>query len=183
MPLVIFCEELDYWKLKLKPSLGEVNRMRATFVLFAFVLFTTCTQPETPKPLPFKITGDVKHTMQWVLDPAADHIWDSAGTIITLEGEQDLAPTTDEGWLAVQHSAVVVAESGNLLLMPGRARDGPDWREIALGLVDIGMRAKQAAEAQDADALFEVGGQLYRVCVSCHTQYIEGEDRQDPLAN
>ncbi|HJN52925.1 MAG: hypothetical protein QGI68_01460 [Pseudomonadales bacterium] len=119
--------------------------------------------------------------MQWVLDPAADHIWDSAGSVITAEGVEELAPTTDEGWLAVQHSAVVVAETGNLLLMPSRARDDQDWQEIALGLIDVGMRAAKAAEAKDADALFEVGGQLYRVCVSCHTQYMQGDEKRDPL--
>lgn len=150
------------------------------FVLVALSL-GGCAQPEEAKPIPFKLTGDVKHTMQWVLDPAADHIWDSAGSVITAAGVEELAPTTDEGWLAVQHSAVVVAETGNLLLMPGRARDDQDWQEIALGLIDVGMRAKKAAEAQDADALFEVGGQLYNVCVSCHARFIQGEGRQDPL--
>lgn len=116
--------------------------------------------------------------MQWVLDPAADLLWASAGSIVTIEGVQELAPTTEEGWLAVQHSAVVVAESGNLLIMPGRAWDDQDWREISLALVDVGLRAKAAAEAKDADALFETGGELYRICVSCHTQYIQSEDRQ-----
>jgi hypothetical protein len=121
--------------------------------------------------------------MEFVLDPAADMIWDSAGYIITAEGEQDLQPTTDEGWLAVQHSAVVVAETGNLLMMPGRARDDKDWIEISQGLVDVGMRAKAAAEAHDADALFEAGGQIYRVCTSCHQIYVQGEEKSDPLGH
>jgi|TARA_B100001971_G_C18232540_1_gene564873 hypothetical protein len=155
--------------------------MRLVCFLTVVLLLGGCTQPEKSKPIPFKTTGDVKHTMQWVLDPAADHIWDSAGSVITAEGVEELAPTTDEGWLAVQHSAVVVAETGNLLLMPSRARDDQDWQEIALGLIDVGMRAAKAAEAKDADALFEVGGQLYRVCVSCHTQYMQGDEKRDPL--
>tara|TARA_Y100000310_G_scaffold345310_1_gene463627 strand:- start:42 stop:479 length:438 start_codon:yes stop_codon:yes gene_type:complete len=142
-----------------------------------------CAEPDEAKTIPFKTTGDVKHTMLWVLDPAADRIWASAGSVITAQGVEELAPTTDEGWLEVQHSAVVVAESGNLLLMPERARDDQDWQEISLGLIDVGIRAAKAAEAHDADALFEVGGQLYRVCVSCHTQYIKGDEREDLLGN
>ena len=47
---------------------------------------------------PFKLSGDVKHIMQWVLDPAADAVWDSAGSIITAAGTRELAPTTDAGW-------------------------------------------------------------------------------------
>jgi len=154
-------------------------------IIPALFLLAACGPQEAPgtksSDLPFKPTGDALHLMEWVLEPAADHIWDSAGEIITAEGVRDLRPTTEEGWLAVQHSAAVVAESGNLLLMPGIARDSGDWQEISLAIVDAGLRAKAAAEAQDADALFEAGGHLYRVCVSCHAIYIQGEAKPDIL--
>jgi hypothetical protein len=149
--------------------------MRITFIALCFLLVAGCNQPEQARPLVFESTGDVKHIMKWVLDPAADHLWDSAGTIITEAGEEELAPTTNEGWLAVQHSAVVVAESANLLLMPDRTRDDDAWREISLGLVSAGMRAKAAAEAKNPDELFEAGAQLYRVCKSCHAIYVQGD--------
>lgn len=156
--------------------------MKRLTLIGLVLLVTACGQNEQEgqegvAAAPFKPTGDVKYTMQWVLDPAADHIWDSAGSIITEEGTRDLRPTTEEGWLAVQHSAVVVAEAGNLLMMPGRARENDDWREFALGLVDAGLSAKAAAEAQDADALFDAGGQIYRVCSSCHAVYVQSDEK------
>ncbi len=123
----------------------------------------------------FKLSGDVKHIMQWVLDPAAFGVWKSAGTIITAAGERELAPTTDEGWLAVEHSAAVVAASGNLLLMPGRAVDEQGWKNIAQGLVDAGLVAQVAAKNHDSDALFDAGGQIYRVCKACHSIYVRGD--------
>jgi cytochrome c551/c552 len=43
--------------------------------------------------------------------------------------------------------------------------------EIAVGLTQAGKRAMAAAEARDPDALFEVGGEIYNVCVSCHQLY------------
>ncbi len=144
---------------------------RTGLTLVVLMLLGGCGQPEVSEPIPFKPTGDVKHTMVWVLDPAADVIWGATGSIITVDGTEDLTPTTEEGWLAVQHSATVVAEAGNLLLMPSLARDEEGWREISLGLIDVGVRAARAAEEHDAEALFDVGGQLYRVCVSCHTIY------------
>ena len=152
-------------------------------LLIISLLLTACGQQEQAAPeksIPFKPTGDVKHLMQWVLDPAADHLWDSAGSIITAEGTEDLAPTSDEAWLAVQHSAVVVAEAGNLLLMPGVAEDDGAWQDISLGLIEAGLRAKSAAEAHDAEALFDAGGQLYRVCLSCHAIYIKDDERTEP---
>ena len=122
-------------------------------------------------PPAFEAVHDVKETMNLVLEPAADVIWDSAGQIITAEGVEDLAPTTAEGWAAVVHASAVIAESGNLLIMPERARDQGDWAEIARGLTRAGQRAKAAAVAEDADALFAAGGVLYNVCVACHQRY------------
>ncbi len=152
------------------------------FLLLALLL-TGCGQSEqsasqmqyTEAP-PFQPTGDVKHLMQWVLDPAADQVWGSSGSIITAAGTQDLTPTTDAGWLAAQHSAAVVAEGGNLLLMPGLARDHKDWQDFSLGLVAAGQLAMAAAAERDAEALFDAGGQIYRVCASCHAVYIQGEE-------
>ncbi|MEJ6704520.1 MAG: hypothetical protein ACKVKL_02780 [Pseudomonadales bacterium] len=119
--------------------------------------------------------------MNLVLDPAADVIWGSSGFILTEAGTEDLAPTTEAGWLAVQHSAMVVAESGNLLMMPGRSKDNGDWQEISLALVDVGIRTSAAAEEKDADKLFDLGGELYRVCLSCHQLYIQGDEKTNPL--
>ena len=120
---------------------------------------------------PFHPLLDDHQMMNWVMDPAADVIWGSAGAVITLEGEQSLAPTDDEGWAEVRNAAAVVAESGNLLMLPGRSR-GDDWNEFARAIVVMGERAIAAAEAQDEPALFEVGGQLYNVCVACHQVYM-----------
>ena len=130
-----------------------------------------CSEPDTSSVVNYATSLDVEQLMHYVLEPAADIVWDSAGTIATLEGVEDLAPTTDEGWFRVQHAAAVVSESGNLLLMPGRSMDGEDWQEISLGLVSTGAALMTAAEQQNADAIFELGGQLYNVCVACHQRY------------
>ncbi len=119
---------------------------------------------------PYEPVADVRQTMQWILDPAADVIWDSAGTIITAEGRTELAPTTAEGWDKVRKHAVIVAETGNLLMLPGRSA-GADWDAYARSLHASGKQALAAADARDADALFEAGGQLYQACVACHAQY------------
>ena len=131
-----------------------------------------CSQPESVAATPpFDTTLSVPELMSWVLDPAADQIWGAAGSIITADGEQNLAPTDDEGWERVRQGAAVVIETANLLLLPARALDDGDWREFSLGLVSMGRKAMVAADAQDADALFTAGTDLYQVCVACHQQY------------
>ena len=46
-----------------------------------------------------------------------------------------------------------LAESGNLLMMRGRARDQGEWMKDAKALVDVGAAAYKAAKAKDANAL------------------------------
>jgi hypothetical protein len=134
------------------------------------VLLSACTREPPPKPLPFQAVTDIHQTMELILDPAADVLWGSAGTIISAEGRQELAPTTDEGWLEVERAAAILAETGNLLMIPGRAA-GDDWVEYSRGLITAGTVALQAARDRDADALFDAGGQVYQVCLACHNQY------------
>ena len=116
---------------------------------------------------------DMHDTMTWVLDPAADVIWGSAGFVLTAEGETPLAPTTDEGWAQVRHGAAVVAAGGDLLLLPGLKpeADAAAWVEFAQGMKRIGLQAVEAVDARDSDALFETGGHLYNVCLACHQLY------------
>lgn len=153
-------------------------------VLLSFTLLCACdTQSEvstTENTAPvtgntYKSATSLHQTMEWILDPAADLVWDSAGSIITAAGTEELAPTTDAGWDNVRNNAAIVAQTGNLLMLPDHALGQGDWIELSKGLVDAGVLAVKAAEAHDADALFKAGGQIYNVCRACHQQYIIGE--------
>ena len=153
----------------------------------ALSLLVACSTVEKPTPAPttdpasvYRPITNIRQTMEWILDPAVDVIWDSAGFIITEEGERDLSPTTDEGWNHVRNSAATVTEVGNLLLMPGR-NAGPEWTTYARNLIGAGVTAIAAAEAQDAKALFDAGGDVYQACRSCHAQFlIPLEDARSP---
>ena len=160
------------------PSIAAISTAALVMIGLGLV-FAGCARSEAPAP-GFQPIGGVKQTMAVVLEPAAEKIWDSAGFIITEAGEENLAPTTDEEWAEVVHGAAVVAESANLLLMPGRVIPADDWIEISRRLGEAGRTAMAAAEAQDAVALFDAGGDLYQVCVSCHQLYWqEGASRVD----
>src|SRR2546427_735597 len=91
--------------------------------------------PPAPAAPPLGPVVNVRQLMVWIVDPAADVIWGSVKTIITEAGTKEIAPHTDEEWDAVRNSAAMVAESGNLLMMEGRARDGQEWRTAARGLI------------------------------------------------
>jgi hypothetical protein len=115
---------------------------------FFILLCVACARDDQPAT-PYKFVNDLAKVMQRIVDPAADVIWASAGTIITAEGSEELAPTTDEGWELVARNASILTEAGNLLMLPGREK-GPDWMEYSSGLIDAGALALQAVEKQDS---------------------------------
>ena len=80
-------------------------------------------------------------------------------------------PRDDKEWMAVQRASILLAESGNVLMMRGRARDQGEWMKSARMLVDAGAAAYKAARAKDANALRALDAPLNASCVSCHTQY------------
>jgi hypothetical protein len=161
--------------------------MKQTSLLVLAVALCSCSA-ESPPPaagaqaddsVQFREIADVKQVMNWIMDPASDVIWGSVGTIITEEGEQNLRPETDEQWTAVRDAAAMVAESGNLLLTPGRLRDQGDWVKHSHELTKAAQEAIAAAEAKDVDSLFTAGGDIYLVCTACHEQYALGLKKID----
>jgi len=141
-------------------------------LLFGLLSAAACGQTSPEELTPYKASASVHDYMVWLLEPAADVLWDNAGYVITVEGEQDLQPTTQAGWDKVRDAATVVAEAGNTLMMPGYAADHEAWLEYASGLTVAGVRARDAALAKDAQALFEAGANVYSVCVACHNRYM-----------
>lgn len=141
-------------------------------VVLSITMLSGCSESNTSGPSQTLSPATTVHqTMIWILDPAADLVWGSAGTVITEAGEKDLSPTTDEEWENVVRSAAIIAESGNLLMMHGRSYN-PDWLEYSQGLSTAGTLALKAAQAKDSDALFNAGGRIYQVCKACHSQFL-----------
>lgn len=80
-------------------------------------------------------------------------------------------PKDASEWAAARRDAMTLAESGNLLMMPGRMREQGDWATHVKLLVDAGTSAYKAAEEKNIQALAAVSGPLDASCTSCHKQY------------
>ncbi len=124
-----------------------------------------------PELEPGETVADVRHFMITVVEPAAEVYWASVGTIMTLERTVEIAPKTHEDWEAVRDAAMILAESGNLLLLPERVQEGEQWTILAQALTATGRRALAAAEARDPEAVFDAGGEVYLVCAECHAAF------------
>ena len=80
-------------------------------------------------------------------------------------------PKTEAEWGELQGKTLALAESANLLMMPGRARDQDRWMQDAKLMLDAGRAAFRAARAKDMNALEALNDQLYTSCTSCHQHY------------
>ena len=137
-----------------------------------FLFSTSCSsQPPAPALPPFDTTVSVKDLMANMMDPTADVVWESVGTIMTKEGTFERAPQTDEEWNNVKAHAIMLVESGNLLMLPARSGGNPEWIALAQDLITQSKRMITAAEQHDRQAVFDVGADIYDRCVNCHKKF------------
>jgi len=154
----------------------------------------------------YQPTATVKDLMQSIVDPAADQVWGAVTTVQTAQGTIDKAPKTPEEWLKVRHGAVGLSEGANLLMMPGRHvalaheksdtpgvelepaemevlinKDRAAFIQRAKALHEAGIAAVAAADAKDAQKLFEVGEQIEQACENCHSHYWYPNEKIPPV--
>jgi hypothetical protein len=124
---------------------------------------------QEPAPVPtVQPVATMSQLMISVIYPASD-------AIFYIERS---TPKNDKEWEALQTSSMMLAETGNLLMMTGRARDQDKWMKDARMLVDVGAAAFKAAKAKDVPALLALNEQLYDSCVICHQDYRPGYRRR-----
>jgi hypothetical protein len=102
----------------------------------------------------------------------AQRIWDA---VVYVDGKLVTAPKTDDDWYNLQMNAYAVAEAGNLLKIPPRAKDNGEWMTFSTALTDSSMEAVRAAEKKDLEGLLKAGGNVYNVCTDCHRMYVQAD--------
>jgi hypothetical protein len=138
----------------------------------ACVLLTASVLAQAPADWPAtgpRPVGTMSDLMVKIVYPASD-------AIFYVETRQ---PATDAEWSELQAKALALAESANLLMMPGRARDQVRWIADATLMRDAGAAAFKAANARDVNTLAGLNDQLYTSCVTCHQHY-RPNDRRRP---
>jgi hypothetical protein len=127
--------------------------------------------PEGAEPQ-FKTVATTDQVMDAIIIPNAQRIWDA---VVYVDGKLVTAPKTDDDWYNLQMNAYAVAEAGNLLKIPPRAKDNGEWMTFSTALTDSSMEAVRAAEKKDLEGLLKAGGNVYNVCTDCHRMYVQAD--------
>ena len=129
--------------------------------IIVFILTATCSFAQVPSGS-FPPAATMKQLMLDLIHPASNDI-----LLLIYRG----GPKDENEWAVVRRNALTLAESGNSLMTPGRARDEGDWSRDVKMLVDAGTAAYKAAESKNVQALAAVAEPLDASCTSCHRQY------------
>jgi hypothetical protein len=139
-------------------AFGDLMRFLKTFAAVP-LLFAGAAMAQAPT---FQPVGTVRQVMLGIVKPTSD---------VVFKFQFD-PPKNAEEWAALQNNALNLAEAGNLLLLPGRAKDKGEWTKNAKALVETGSQAFKAANAKDSKALEEIGNKIDDTCEACHAIYL-----------
>ena len=163
-----------------------------TFMLAACALSLMAQTPSTSTAQ--QVHADLNQLMRGVLYPAANVVFsaqtDNPGEAKFIPGH-DPAMSTDPltstfgGWLAIENASLALAESANLLSIPGRTCSNgapaptkdPAWAMFVQQVRDVGMKAYSAARAKDQDKMIDISETLSAACNGCHRKW---RDRRTP---
>jgi hypothetical protein len=93
------------------------------------------------------------------------------------------------GWQAVENASIVLAESADLLLVPGRlCQNGKpvpvsraDWIKNVQGLKDAALAALQVARTKNLEKMSDVTNTVSDACATCHEPYRDRGGADSPI--
>jgi hypothetical protein len=153
-------------------------------------------KPAAAKPAPaaparYRVHGNLNEVMRGILFPNSNVLFAAQSEdFAKIQQDKDPSLATDplksvyNGWAAVEASGYALAESANLLMIPGRVcsngKPAPvgnaDWAKFVAGLREAGMEAVKAAKAKNQDAIVDVADKMTSACSACHDVYREKPD-------
>jgi hypothetical protein len=130
------------------------------FAIAAALTAALAQDASSPRP-PTRNVGTMSDLMVKIIYPYSD-------AVFYIESR---TPKTDGEWAVLEGQFLMLAESANLLMMPGRARDQKQWMTDSRQMLDAAANALAAARKKDVDGIVFVGEKLLESCTSCHKTY------------
>ncbi len=143
----------------------SIRWLAAVAVMVATAGWTSPQPPRSsaPKPRPrLEAVAETKLLMEGLMQP----------NFRGLERNLKQAPADDSGWIFARGQALLIAETGNLLMMrPPRSGGQDAWNDLAADLRDRGTRLARAAAAKDLERSRAALLELATACNRCHQTF------------
>ena len=179
-------------------------RVASTVAALAIGAFASLAWGAQPPP------KTVQQIMDTVVDPSADALWETAGTVVAAKGSRTHRPRTPAQWAKARTLALRVVEGAKLLQArrpvggdghwvladastPGIrtaaqievdiARDPSKFYGAAARLQRTAQDAADALARRDLDAFQDAGARIDAACEACHAAYWYPRDPPRPLAD
>jgi hypothetical protein len=144
---------------------------------------TAQTPPTNATP---KVHANLNQLMRGVLYPAANVVFfpqfenpEKVKQALDPGMATDPLASAFGGWQAVENAALALAESANLLMIPGRVCSNgvpvpmtdPAWATYVEEVRDAGMKAFAAAQAKDQEKVSDLSQTVSDACAHCHRKW------------
>jgi len=137
-------------------------RRRLTFSLLLIALAVSVPLRAQRAPATgVRTLANVRELHDLMISPASDAVF-AASSNEALDAK---------GWTTARNQALLLAESGNLLMVGSRVRDTGNWMKMSRAMVDAAALATAAAEKKDAKALEAATDSITTACMDCHRPY------------
>jgi len=131
------------------------------------------------------VEANLAQLMRGIVYPSSNVVFAAQGDLTAFPPAKDpstspnLLTSTYGGWQAIESASLALAESTNLIVLPGRQCSNgkpvpvqrADWLKFAQGLRDAARAAYKAAQAKSQDAMVDASGTVAEACSACHETY------------
>jgi hypothetical protein len=148
-------------------------------------------------PAQFAITATFQELMDAEMDAPSEKIWTAVSIVNDASGSHEKTPSTPDEWQELRRQAIRLAETSNLLMIPGRPVAGTTVKTTVKSkeLLDVAAIQKRlavnpaalaafaqsartvalqlvdAVDRRDVQKLSDLGGSLDEVCEACHKTF------------
>jgi hypothetical protein len=163
--------------------------MRVLTVLSLLVFSAACggsappasTTPAADAP---QVKASLNQVMRGILFPNSNIIFDAQDKDPGAPPDPKAQETnpyagTYGGWEAVENASMALAESANLISLPGRScangkpvpLNDPTYQKGIVALRDVAALSHKAAQEKKLDAFLDVADKVTMACATCHDVY------------
>ncbi|KAA5541427.1 cytochrome c [Roseiconus nitratireducens] len=123
-------------------------------------------QPTAADP----VEPDMHEYMEYVNQPAFQRLKPAMAS----------EPAGNQAWKTIKSESLVLAESGNLLLIRKPEDDADDWQKHSVQTRDAAAELYRAAKSKDYGAARKHYESMVQHCNACHQQFAGGDPQLKP---